>query len=68
MTHKLESDRTLVLRPITFDRTRLVKVGTLLETTGRWGFSVRSVESCCVRSSQVTVGTGTRGRLRATGR
>ena len=34
-TVKLESDRTLVLRPITFDRTRPIKVGTLLEMTGR---------------------------------
>ena len=41
---------------------------SLLETTGRWGFSIQSVESCCVWSGQVTVGIGTRGRLRATGR
>ena len=34
-TVKLESDRTLVLRPIAFDRTRLVMLGSLLETTGR---------------------------------
>ena len=40
---KLESGRTLVLRPITFDRTRPIKVGTLLEMTGRWWLSVRSV-------------------------
>ena len=32
---KLESDRTLVLRPIAFDRTRPVMLGSLLETTGR---------------------------------
>ena len=40
---KLESDRTLVLRPIVTDRTRQVMSGTLLKMTGRWG--------CCVRSS-----------------
>ena len=39
-------DRTLRFqRPVSFNRTRLVEVGTLLETTGRWGFSVRSVEA-----------------------
>ena len=42
---KLESDRTLVLRPITTDRTRPVMSGTLLETTGRWGCCVRSVQA-----------------------
>ena len=41
---KLESDRTLVLRPIAIDRTRPVMSGTLLETIGRWGCYVRSVE------------------------
>ena len=40
---KLESDRTLVLRPITTNRTRPVMSGTLLETTERWGCCVRSV-------------------------
>ena len=34
---KMESDRTLVLRPIATDRTRPVMSGTLLEMTGRWG-------------------------------
>ena len=38
---KLESDQTLVLRPITFNRTRPVMSGTLLEMTGHWG--------CCVQ-------------------
>ena len=38
-------DRTLVLRPIAFDRTHPVMLGGLLESTGRWGFRVRSVEA-----------------------
>ena len=40
---KLESDRTLVLRPIVTDRMRSVMFGTLLEMTGHWGCCVRSV-------------------------
>ena len=39
---KVEKDQTLMLHPIVTDRTRLVTIGTLLETTGLWG--------CCVRS------------------
>ena len=42
---KLESDRTLVLCLIATDRTRPVMSGTLLETTGRWGCCVRSVQA-----------------------
>ena len=42
---KLESDRTLVLRPIMTDRMRPVMSGTLLEMTGRWGICVRLVEA-----------------------
>jgi hypothetical protein len=39
-------DRTLRFqRPVSFNRTRPVEVGTLLEMTGRWGFSIRSVEA-----------------------
>ena len=42
---KLESDRTLVLRPIVIDRTRPIMSGTLLETTRHWGCCVRLVEA-----------------------
>ena len=35
----------LVLRPIVFNRTRPVMSGTLLEMTGCWGCSVRSVQA-----------------------
>ena len=39
-------DRTLRFQhPVSFNQTRPVEVGTLLETTGRWGFSVQSVEA-----------------------
>ena len=51
---KLESDRTLVLRPIATDRTRPVMSGTLLEMTGHWRLSVRSVEAAA-SSRQMTV-------------
>ena len=40
---KLEKDRTLMLRPIVTDRTRLVATGTLLETIGRWGCYIWSI-------------------------
>ena len=53
----LESDRTLVLRPIAFDRTRPVMSGTLLEMTERWRLSVRSVEAAAF-GHQMTVEIG----------
>ena len=40
---KVEKDRTLMLRPIVTDRMRPVAAGTLLETTGRWGYCIRSL-------------------------
>ena len=59
-------DRTLRFqRPVSFNRTRPVVVGTLLETTGRWGFSIRSVEAAAsgqydrsVRSERVLPSEG----------
>ena len=51
---KLESDRTMVLRLITTDRTRPVMSGTLLEMTERWRLKVRSVEAAA-SSRQMTV-------------
>ena len=52
-TKMLEKDQTLTLRPIVTDwtrpivtdRTRSVAAGTLLEMTGRWRLSIRSVEA-----------------------
>ena len=40
---KLEKDQALMLRPIVTDRMRPVAAGTLLETTGRWGYCIRSL-------------------------
>ena len=54
---KLESDRTLVLRPIATVRTRPVMSGTLLEMTGRWSCCVWSVQATA-SSRQMTVGIG----------
>ena len=54
---KLESDRTLVLRPIMTDRTRPVMSGTLLEMTGRWRLRVWSVEAAA-SGRQITVDIG----------
>ena len=53
----LESDRTLGLRPIANDRTCPVMSGTLLETTGHWRLSVRSVEATAF-GRQMTVKIG----------
>ena len=54
---KLESDRTLVLRPIAIDRTCPVMSGTLLEMTGRWRLRVWSVEAT-TSGHQMTVEIG----------
>ena len=54
---KLESDRMLVLRPITTDRMRPVMSGTLLEMTGRWGCCVRLVQAVA-SGQQMTVEIG----------
>ena len=54
---KLESDQTLVLRPIATDRTRSVMSGTLLEMTEHWGCCVRSVHAV-VSGRHMTVEIG----------
>ena len=47
----------LVLLPITTDQTRPVMCGTLLETTGRWGCCVRSVQAAA-SGRQITIEIG----------
>ena len=54
---KLESDRTLVLRPIMTDRMRPVMSGTLLEMIGCWGCCVRSVQAAAF-GRQMTIEIG----------
>ena len=54
---KLESDQTLVLRPITTDQMRPVMSSTLLEMTGRWGCCVQSVQAGAL-GHQMTIEIG----------